>query len=83
MTALYVEPKSESTWGRPALAVNKNQAREFLEDAIGDYAIIYDQEYLTGSGAVLKENNPELFATLTEWPERPSLPIWEWPSLPE
>jgi len=80
MAALYVQPKTNFEWSRPALAIGKTQAREFLEDAIGDYAIIYDQEYPTGSG-VLKENNPELFNALEEWIERPTLPLWQWPSL--
>jgi AbiV family abortive infection protein len=80
MAARYVQPKTNSEWSRPALAIGKTQAREFLEDAIGDYAIIYEQEYPTGSG-VLKETDPELSNALEEWAERPSLPVWRWPSL--
>jgi AbiV family abortive infection protein len=81
MAALYVGPKLNSEWNRPASAIGKVQAREILEDVIGSYAIIYEQEYITESGAVLKDTNLELFDAFDAWAERPVLPIWRWPSL--
>jgi AbiV family abortive infection protein len=81
MAALYVEPISESEWNRPA-ATSALTARDFLQDAVNDYAGRY-YRYCGAENAILKKDDPELYNALEQWSDRPVLQGPEWPRYEE
>jgi AbiV family abortive infection protein len=80
MVALYVEPVSGNKWNRPT-DISRSFAREFLEDAVNDYAVQYGQGYITSPEPILKDINPGLYCALEQWSDRPELPPPEWPPI--
>jgi hypothetical protein len=70
--ALYVEPASGNKWKRPA-DTSRASAQTFLQEAVIDYAMRYDQGYITPSDSILKHIDPELFNALEQWSDRPEL----------
>jgi AbiV family abortive infection protein len=81
MAALYVDVKdvSGNKWNRPK-DTSPSAAREFLEEAVGDYALQCDQSYITSPETALKHIDPELYHALEQWSDRPELPRPEWPA---
>ena len=79
MAALYVEPISETLWNRPAVA-SESAARDFLMEAVNDYAGRYHQGYITPA-EMLKEIDRKLYDALQPWADRPVLQPPEWPKL--
>jgi AbiV family abortive infection protein len=76
ITALYVDPTSETTWNRPTVTVSASDAFEALRVARNDYSIRIDQWYLapgSSSSEVLKQSHPDLFSALDQWRDRPKL----------
>ena len=83
VSALYVEPTSPHQWNRPAIT-SAISAHDFLQHAVNDYAGRYQQRYLTSFGAeLLPSIDPELFAALKRWSDRPELWPPEWPAMPD
>jgi AbiV family abortive infection protein len=80
MSALYVEPESETRWNRPADAASALAAHDFLQDAVNDYSGRYHQGYITS--AILKEDDPDLYGAIEQWADRPELPAPEHPLYP-
>ena len=78
IAALYVEPLSDSCWNRPA-TVSALDAHRFLEDAVNDYAVRYQQGYITSEDSNLRDIDPDLYDALQQWSDRPELPPPEWP----
>ena len=81
ISALYVEPVSETRWNRPVDAVSAMVAHDFLVDAVNDYRSRYHQGYITS--AILKEDDPDLYGAIEKWADRPELPAPECPKWPE
>jgi hypothetical protein len=79
MSALYVEPVSETEWNRPD-DTSEGVAYEFLVDAVNDYSGAYHQGYITS--AILREDDPGLYGAIEQWSERPELQAPEWPVHP-
>jgi AbiV family abortive infection protein len=79
MSALYVEPVSETQWNRPG-DTSAMAAYEFLADAVNDYSGRYHQGYITS--AILKRRDPDLYAAIEQWTDRPELPTPEHPLYP-
>lgn len=82
IAALYVEPASNTRWNRPA-AVSASDAHDFLQEAVNDYAGRYHQGYISSADAILRHIDPDLYAALEAWTDRPELPPPEWPHPPE
>jgi len=82
MTALYVEPKSNTDWNRPADKSAK-EAYEFLVDAVNDYRGRYQNGYVESPADILKHTDPKLYRALKGMSDRPTLPIPVDPSWPE
>jgi len=83
MKSLYVDPKSETEWNRPADR-SAREAFEFLVDAMNDYRGPH-QRYRVDSpiSEILLEDDPELYGVLEKMTDRPTL--WapvnpSWPS---
>jgi AbiV family abortive infection protein len=66
--ALYVEPISETQWNRPG-DTSAIVAFEFLRDALNDYSLKCGNM----QDAILASTNPELYAALQQWSDRPTL----------
>jgi hypothetical protein len=81
MSAIYVEPKSETEWHRPT-DYTAFDAFAFLNAAVNDYSGQYHQGYITGDQPILKVEDRQLYDALEQWPERPKLVPPEWPTLP-
>lgn len=81
MSAIYVEPKSETDWNRPA-DVAVETARKFLQDAANDYSVRCHQGYIPAGEAILKATDRELYDGLEKLANRPILPAPEWPTMP-
>jgi AbiV family abortive infection protein len=77
MLAIYVEPKSETGWHRPA-DITASKARAFLLNLGSDYSMQHHR-YTMRSNV---EDYRQLYDALEPWPERPTLVPPEWP-LPE
>jgi AbiV family abortive infection protein len=77
VSALYVEPKSETEWHRPA-DTTASEAFAFLLGAGNDYSM-QRQRYTTRSNV---EYYGQLYDALEQWCERPTLVPPEWPTLP-
>ncbi len=60
MSALYVEPESETQWNRPADESSPLAAHDFLQDAVNDYSVQYHQDYINSQDSILKDLDPEL-----------------------
>jgi AbiV family abortive infection protein len=73
LDALYVDPISESQWNRPA-ATSASTAQQVLQDAVNDYKGSYDR-YVQSKHSTLKEDDPDLYAALEQWSDRPNL-LW-------
>jgi AbiV family abortive infection protein len=77
--ALYVdvEPLSGNKWNRPA-DTTASLAQKFMQEAVNDYALQYDQGYITSPSSILKDLDLELYNALEQWPDRPQLlpPVW-------
>jgi AbiV family abortive infection protein len=82
MAALYVEPKSETWWNRPA-EMSATVAWEFLKDAVNDYAQQYHKGFVAPSDAILKVTDLELYNALEQWSDRPKLQAPEFLPYPE
>jgi AbiV family abortive infection protein len=80
MTALYVEPKSETGWNRPADQSSALDAHNFLQDAVNEYSLQYGQRY--NLSEILKQDDPDLFSAIAQWSDRPELPAPEHPLYP-
>jgi AbiV family abortive infection protein len=82
MAALYVDVRevSGNKWNRPK-DTSRSTAREFLEEAVGDYALQYEQSYITSPDSILKHIDHELYSALEKWSDRPELPPPEWPPI--
>jgi AbiV family abortive infection protein len=79
MAALYVDPLPESqNWNRPATTFSAVDARNFLQEAVNDYAGQYDR-YAASIELILKDADPDLYGALEQWPDRPELKPPEWP----
>jgi hypothetical protein len=76
-TALYVDPVSGG-WNRPK-EISPTSAGEFLQDAVNDYSLVYDR-YTNLD--LSRPDDPNFYAALEEWTERPTLPPREWPVFP-
>jgi AbiV family abortive infection protein len=72
IAALYVEPVSGNKWKRPA-DTSRAKAQTFLQNAVNDYAMRYDQGYIRPPDSILKHIDPELFNALEQWSDRPEL----------
>ena len=71
MSALYVDAvASPDRWNRPVKEISQISAFEYLQDAGNDYAAQY-QRYTTPED--YKPDDPELYAALEEWTDRPTL----------
>src|SRR5262245_3904540 len=70
MSALYVDAVSSGGWKRPIKETSQISAFEYLQDAGNDYAAQY-QRYTTPED--YKPDDPELYAALEEWTDRPTL----------
>ncbi len=81
MSALYVEPKSETQWSRPADVSSVVAAHDFLQDAVNDYSPQYHQGYITSQNSILKDLDPDLYSAIEQWSDRPKLQAPEWPPL--
>jgi AbiV family abortive infection protein len=81
MAALYVDALSVHEWNRPSRKVSQQQARDFIREAVNDYATPYNQQY--SNLEFLERDNPEWLRVLREWSDRPKLPSPESPSFPE
>jgi AbiV family abortive infection protein len=77
-SALYVDPASPTEWNRPTKKITQDFARDFLTDAANDYSIQSQQRY--GTPELIKGDDPELFAALTSWADRPTMPTPERPT---
>ncbi len=76
MRALYVEPDDFGRgWNRPRETATRNVAHDFLQDAANDYASRLQKIDPT----LLKGEDDQLLQELTEWAERPELPLPQWP----
>ena len=78
ISALYVQPISDTEWNRPT-ETSASFAGTFLNDAVNDYAGRYHQGYIPPTDdPILKHIDPELYGALEQWPERPELtpPVW-------
>jgi len=76
MSALYVDPVSVVVgWNRPAAAVSRTSAYEFLIDARDDYSLQQCDHYTNLE--ILKSVDPELSDALEQWIDRPKLPLAE------
>jgi AbiV family abortive infection protein len=80
ISALYVEPVSESQWNRPTDTLH-SFVQSFLTDAVNDYAGRYHNRYITSADSILKGIDPELYSALEQWSDRPTLQRPEWPPL--
>ncbi len=78
MSALYVQPESQTQWNRPA-TTSARFAQTFLRDAVNNYSSRYHQRYIVPAGPILKSIDPELHSALEQWSGRPTLPPPEWP----
>jgi hypothetical protein len=63
---------SGNKWNRPA-DTSPDLAQTFLCEAVNDYALRYDQGYITPSDSILKHIDAELFSALEQWSDRPEL----------
>ena len=79
MASLYVDPK-HSSWNRPA-KIQVLSAFNYLNNAVEHYARRYYFRYVSEDDN-LKSRDPELFAALQQWSDRPVLPPPEWPERP-
>jgi AbiV family abortive infection protein len=75
--ALYVDPISGG-WNRPK-ETPQVSAYERLLDAINDYSMAYDRYT---NPEIYKADDPDFYAALEEWTERPTLPCPESPPFP-
>jgi hypothetical protein len=64
--AIRLDPKS-------AYPVLWRYLRKFLQDAVDDYKLQYDQSYITSPDSTLKHIDPELYRALEQWSDRPEL----------
>lgn len=71
-SALYVEPLSDTRWNRPK-DTSSLVAREFLQGAVDNYKLQYDQGYITSVDSILKQIDAELYDALKKWSDRPDL----------
>jgi hypothetical protein len=71
MKALYVEPL-ESGWNRPT-ETSETAARDFLTAAINEYAIQRENGYINSDDPILKHLDPDFYAALEQWQDRPEL----------
>jgi hypothetical protein len=71
MAALYVDPISLSEWNRPVEKISQQSAHDFLQDARNDYVIQCDRY---SNFEVRRVDDPELYAALEKWLDRPELP---------
>jgi AbiV family abortive infection protein len=78
MLGLYVQPKSETEWHRPA-DFTAPAAFAFLLSAGNDYSLQH-HPYTTLSNLA---HDPQFHKALEQWPERPTLVPAEWPTLPQ
>lgn len=53
--------------------------KEFLGDAVNDYAGQYDRVHITSPDPILKHIDLELYSALEQWSDRPELQRPEWP----
>jgi AbiV family abortive infection protein len=82
MRSLYVEPKSNSDWNRPA-DVPAIDAYNFLVDAVNDYSGPYHQGYIASEQSLLEDIDADLYNALEQLADRPQLPPPEQPSWPK
>jgi AbiV family abortive infection protein len=80
--SLYVEPKSNSEWNRPA-DVSAMTAHNFLRDAVNDYSGSFHNGYIASDQSMLKHVDQELYDALERLTDRPQLPLPEQPSWPK
>jgi AbiV family abortive infection protein len=80
MLALYVEPKSQTEWNRPADKSAK-EAYEFLVDATNDYSLRLQNGYV--SSGLLQHTDAALYNALMAMHDRPKLPAPVHPSWPD
>jgi AbiV family abortive infection protein len=80
MSALYVDAVSVDEWNRPSTKVSEQQAFELIRGAVNDYAMPYHQQY--SDLQFIEQDDPAWFRALQEWPDRPKLPVPEWPPFP-
>jgi AbiV family abortive infection protein len=73
-SALYVEPITHDRWNRPAETWRLQQAHEFLQQAINDYAGERDRRVVSRAGDPAAE---EIFDAIEQWADRPELPPLE------
>ena len=76
MQALYVEPKSDSEWNRPA-DISAETAHRFLQDAVNDYSGRYHNGYIG-----LKGLDDDPYNALEQLTDRPQLLPPKWPQWP-
>jgi AbiV family abortive infection protein len=78
MSALYVDPLPGQQWNRPVEEISQTVAQRIIQDAATDYAVAYSQDY-TDLTIRIKDEDPELYAALNQWSDRPRLPAPERP----
>ena len=71
MKAFYVEPNAAGTdWNKP-WEKDKEEAKNFVVDAINDYAVQMGSVWVL---EILKGDDPELAQAVETWTTRPTLP---------
>ncbi len=76
--ALYVDPRSEHQWNRPA-EIAQLVAHQFIQAATNDYVGERDRRINIRGGDA---PNAEIFDAIAKWSDRPDLPVPEVPSSP-
>jgi AbiV family abortive infection protein len=70
MSALYVDAVSPDGWNRPIKQISAISAFECLQDAANDYSLQYDRYT---NPEIYKPDDPEFYAALEAWTDRPTL----------
>jgi AbiV family abortive infection protein len=79
ISALYVDAVSLDRWNRPIKEISPTSAYQRLQDAANDYSRQYDRYT---NPEIYKPDDPELYAALEKWTDRPTLAPTEPPLLP-
>jgi AbiV family abortive infection protein len=79
ITATYVDP-IPAGWSRPSKEISRAKARDRICDASNEYAGEY--RWLTDIDVGIKHDDPELYAAVIAWTERPMLPDPDLSTLP-
>jgi hypothetical protein len=73
MSALYVDPISDTAWNRPAKKITRESAHAFLMDVSREYYLERNHRY--GDLSIVTTKDAELAEALKNWADRPRLVI--------